>query len=88
LVRCYRDFFAGSPLVDVRAEIPEVTEVRATHKLIIGGFSVDETKPHRVALVCVLDNLLKGAASQAIQNLNLAFGLDAMMGLGKSAGSR
>jgi N-acetyl-gamma-glutamyl-phosphate reductase len=31
--------------------------------------------------VSVLDNLLKGAATQAVQNLNLAFGLDPMTGL-------
>jgi N-acetyl-gamma-glutamylphosphate reductase len=32
-------------------------------------------------LVCVLDNLLKGAASQAVQNLNLAFGFEELTGL-------
>ena len=81
LLRLYREFYAGSPLIDVRAEIPEVSEVRGTHKLILGGFSVSEVNPRRIALVSVLDNLLKGAATQAVQNLNLAFGLDAMTGL-------
>jgi N-acetyl-gamma-glutamyl-phosphate reductase len=42
---------------------------------------VSEVNPRRIALVSVLDNLLKGAATQAVQNLNLAFGLDAMTGL-------
>jgi N-acetyl-gamma-glutamylphosphate reductase len=36
--------------------------------------------------VAVLDNLLKGAATQAVQNLNLAFGLDALAGLGTDTG--
>jgi len=81
LVECYREFYAGSPLVEVQAETPEVTAVRGTHKLILGGFSVSEDMPHRIALVSVLDNLLKGAATQAVQNLNLAFGLDSMTGL-------
>jgi N-acetyl-gamma-glutamyl-phosphate reductase common form len=88
LLQRYREFYSGSPLIDVRADIPEVADVRGTHKLIMGGFSVSESEPHRVALVCVLDNLLKGAASQAIQNLNLSFGLDAMMGLTNNRGSR
>jgi N-acetyl-gamma-glutamylphosphate reductase len=35
----------------------------------------------RVVIVSTLDNLLKGAASQALQNLNLAFGLDEFAGL-------
>jgi len=88
LLQRYRSFYSGSPLVDVRTDIPEVAEVRGTHKLILGGFSVSETEPHRVALVCVLDNLLKGAASQAVQNLNVSFGLNAMTGLINGKGKR
>ena len=45
------------------------------------GFVVDERDPRRVALVATLDNLAKGAASQALQNLNLALGLDEFTGL-------
>ena len=81
LVECYREYYAGSPLVEVQLETPEVAAVRGTHKLILGGFAVSEVKPRRIALVSVLDNLLKGAATQAVQNLNLAFGLDPMTGL-------
>jgi N-acetyl-gamma-glutamyl-phosphate reductase len=81
LVECYREFYAGSPLIEVRADTPELANVRGTHKLILGGFSVSEVNPRRIALVSVLDNLLKGAATQAVQNLNLAFGLDSMTGL-------
>ena len=88
LLRCYRDFYDSSPLVDVRADIPEVVEVRGSHNLILGGFSVSEVNPHRIALVCVLDNLLKGAATQAVQSLNLAFGLDAITGLKGSRGQK
>jgi N-acetyl-gamma-glutamyl-phosphate reductase len=36
--------------------------------------------------VSVLDNLLKGAATQVVQNLNLAFGLDSMTGLNSLRG--
>jgi N-acetyl-gamma-glutamyl-phosphate reductase common form len=86
LLKRYRAYYSGSHLVDVRREIPEVAQVRGTHKLILGGFSVSDDEPHRVALVSVLDNLLKGAASQAVQNLNLAFGLDALMGLSRDKG--
>jgi N-acetyl-gamma-glutamyl-phosphate reductase len=81
LVKSYQQFYAGSPLVTVQSEIPEVAEIRGRHGLILGGFSVSEVRPRRIAFVCVLDNLLKGAASQAVQNLNLAFGLDSMTGL-------
>jgi len=88
LLRRYREFYTSSPLIDVRADIPEVAEVRGTHNLILGGFSVSEANPRRISLVTVLDNLLKGAATQAVQNLNLAFGLDAMTGLDTRRGNR
>lgn len=88
LLRRYREFYGNCPLVDIRADIPEVAEVRGTHHLLLGGFSVSEVNPHRISLVSVLDNLLKGAATQAVQNLNLAFGLDAMTGLDKGRGKR
>ena len=81
LLTLFRDFYAGSRLVEVRASIPEVKEIRGRHGVIIGGFAVSEAHPSRVSLVAVLDNLLKGAATQAVQNLNLAFGLDALAGL-------
>jgi N-acetyl-gamma-glutamyl-phosphate reductase len=77
----FQEFYTGFPLVEVRAAVPEVKQVRGSHRLALGGFSVSETNPCRVSMVVVLDNLLKGAASQAVQNLNLAFGLDAMTGL-------
>jgi len=77
----FRSFYSNFPLVEVRSDIPEVKEVRGSHRAIIGGFSVSEIHPARIALVAVLDNLLKGAATQAVQNLNLAFGLDALTGL-------
>jgi N-acetyl-gamma-glutamyl-phosphate reductase len=83
----YREFYSSSPLVEVRADVPEVVEVRGGHHLILGGFTVSVTDPHKIALVSVLDNLLKGAATQAVQNLNLAFGLDAMTGLDKRKGT-
>ena len=73
----YRD----EPLIHVTREIPEVRQVAGTADLTIGGFTVDARNPHRASLVVVLDNLLKGAASQALQNLNLALGLDERLGL-------
>jgi N-acetyl-gamma-glutamyl-phosphate reductase len=81
LLALYREYYAASPLVEIRKDAPEVKQVRGSHKVIIGGFSVSEANPCRLSLVAVLDNLLKGAATQAVQNLNLAFGMDALTGL-------
>jgi len=81
LVDQFEQFYAGNPLVHVTSEIPEVVEVRNTHNVIIGGFAVSRQTSSRISLVAVLDNLLKGAASQAVQNLNISFGLDSLTGL-------
>ena len=74
---CYRD----EPLVQVTGAIPEIREVAGTAGLRIGGFATDERQPHRASLVVVLDNLLKGAASQAMQNVNLAMGFHEQAGI-------
>ena len=77
----FSDAYADCPLIRVRSGIPEVRQVRGTHGVIIGGFTVSEYDARRLSIVAVLDNLLKGAASQALQNLNLALGLDESLGL-------
>ena len=67
--------------IHVSSEIPQVRAVQATPDVHIGGFTVDARDQTRGSLVVVLDNLLKGAASQALQNLNLALGLDENAGI-------
>ena len=77
----FSDAYADCPLIRVRSGIPEVRQVRGTHGVIIGGFTVSESDARRLSIVAVLDNLLKGAATQAVQNLNLAFGLEDLVGI-------
>ncbi|MEJ8569273.1 N-acetyl-gamma-glutamyl-phosphate reductase [Elongatibacter sediminis] len=77
----FRDFYGQASLVQVTASAPEVAQVRDSAAALVGGFTVSQSHPTRAAIVCVLDNLLKGAASQAVQNINLAFGLDELSGL-------
>ena len=73
----YRDF----DLVTVQADIPEIRDVANTNQSLVGGFGVDERDRRRLSLVCVIDNLRKGAASQIVQNLNCMFGMNAEHGL-------
>ncbi len=81
LDRRYRDFYRAAPLIDITAEPPEVRGLANTPRAAIGGFAVDARDRRSVTLVCCLDNLLKGAASQAMQNLNLMCGLDELEGI-------
>jgi N-acetyl-gamma-glutamyl-phosphate reductase len=71
----YREFYAGEPLVRIVDEAPWVSRVAGRHDVEIGGFAL-APGGKRVVVVATLDNLLKGAATQAMQNLNLALGFD------------
>ncbi len=81
LLARFQAVYGDEPLIRVSEEIPEIREVVGSPGLAIGGFTVDARNPHRVSLVVVLDNLLKGAAGQALQNINLALGLNELAGL-------
>ncbi len=67
----YRD----EPLVEVLDSAPWVSQIAGRHGVQIGGFTLS-ADGRRLVLVSTLDNLLKGAATQAVQNLNLAFDFD------------
>ncbi|MDR6841088.1 N-acetyl-gamma-glutamyl-phosphate reductase [Pseudoxanthomonas sacheonensis] len=71
----YRQRYAGEPLIRVLDEAPWVSSIAGKHGVEIGGFTV-APGGKRVVVVATLDNLLKGAATQAMQNLNTAFGFD------------
>lgn len=81
LAALYRSHWQGCPLIEVRSDMPEVAQVQEKHGAIVGGFTVSPEAPNSIAAVCVLDNLLKGAATQAVQNLNLAFGFESTEGI-------
>lgn len=66
--------YAGEPLVEVVDAAPWVSRIAGRHGVQVGGFTLS-ADGRRLVLVATLDNLLKGAATQALQNLNLAFGL-------------
>jgi N-acetyl-gamma-glutamyl-phosphate reductase len=72
--------YAGAPFVRLTGErLPEIKHVVHTNFCDV-GWRVDEPTGRLVMVACI-DNLVKGAAGQAIQNMNLAFGLDERAGL-------
>ncbi len=88
LHRTFCDYYATSPLVHVLSDgTPRVQDIAESDGAALGGFAVNPERPEEVALVCTLDNLRKGAATQAIQNINLALGLDESTGLTPLTGS-
>jgi len=77
---CYRERYAGEPLVRIVDEAPWVSRIANRHDVEIGGFAV-APGGKRVVVVATIDNLLKGAATQAMQNLNIALGFDELAGI-------
>ena len=72
----FRGFYAGRPMVRIwpRGALPELQHVAHTNFCDI-GFALDSSG-HRLVLVSCLDNLGKGAAGQAVQNLNHMLGIE------------
>ncbi|KAI0111096.1 Aspartate/glutamate/uridylate kinase [Nemania sp. FL0031] len=69
----YQDRYAGEKLVKVVGEPPLVKSISGKHGVEIGGFALDTTGK-RLVVCATIDNLLKGAATQCLQNMNLARG--------------
>lgn len=70
----FRGAYEHEPLVTVVDEAPWVSRIAQRHHAEIGGFAVS-VDGKRVVVVATLDNLLKGAATQAMQNINRAIGV-------------
>jgi len=80
IAACYRDFFATSPMVRIYGtQLPQIQYSVNTNFCDI-GFQLS-SDGRRCVIVSCLDNLLKGAAGQAVQNMNLMYGWDEAEGL-------
>jgi len=81
LIDLYETSYASSPFVRIRkaGQFPATKEVYGSNYCDI-GVTYDE-RTGRITVVSVIDNLVKGAAGQAIQNLNVMMGWDEMSGL-------
>ena len=77
----YEDRFADEPFVDVLppGSHPDTRSVRAANHCRIAVHRPQNGD--MVVVLSVIDNLVKGAAGQAVQNMNLMFGLDECAGL-------
>jgi len=76
-VKLYDDYYAEHPFVFVTSENPDLKQVVNTNKAILHL----EKHGNKLMILSVSDNLLKGASGQAVQNMNLMFGLEEKAGL-------
>jgi len=77
--KIYEEFYKGDPFTKIMDKLPELHVVQNTNYCCLGGFEIDEN--NQLVVISVLDNLLKGASGQAVQNMNIMFGFDEKEGL-------
>lgn len=80
VVERYARAYAGERLVRIVDDAPWVSRIAQRQHAEVGGFAL-AAGGRRVVVVATLDNLLKGAATQALQNINIAFGFDECAGI-------
>ncbi|MFQ5800879.1 MAG: N-acetyl-gamma-glutamyl-phosphate reductase [Candidatus Hydrothermarchaeales archaeon] len=80
--KLYEKFYGGEPFVRILdvGEVPRLSAVRGSNFNDIGCFKIDEERD-RVVIVSACDNLVKGAAGQAVQNMNLMLSFGETCGL-------
>jgi N-acetyl-gamma-glutamyl-phosphate reductase len=79
LTDIYTNFYENNPFIRLIKGIPTLSGVRGSNFCDI-GFEVEQGSD-RIVIISAIDNLVKGASGQAIQNMNLMFGLNETMGL-------
>jgi N-acetyl-gamma-glutamyl-phosphate reductase len=79
LTALYREFYAGEAFVEVCDAPPQLKDVTGTNACRI-HVTVDE-RSGRVIVISAIDNLMKGASGQAVQNMNVMLGLPEIEGL-------
>jgi len=79
--KLYTDFYKDAAFTFVVDKNPDMKQVVNTNK----GLVYLEKHDDKLLIVSMIDNLLKGASGQAVQNMNLLFGLDEKTGLGLKA---
>ena len=81
VVALYKDFYRNAAFTHYSDKAPDLKQVVNTNKAIVHV----ETFGRKVVVTSVIDNLLKGAVGQAVQNMNIMFGIDERAGLALKA---
>lgn len=79
IIEMYKEFYKDSPFVKIIDGIPQIKHTQKTNHCHIGGFEIDEN--NQLVIISTIDNLIKGASGQAVQNMNLMLGFEENEGL-------
>jgi N-acetyl-gamma-glutamyl-phosphate reductase len=77
----WREAYSGEAFVEVGPEAPSLRDVIHRNVVRISAMPISGTRRPMLLVLSAIDNLLKGAAGQAVQNANLMLGLDEAAGL-------
>jgi N-acetyl-gamma-glutamyl-phosphate reductase len=77
LAELYRKYYAAHPFIVLSEQNPSLKQVLNTNKCIL----YLEKQKDLLLIISIIDNLIKGASGQAVQNMNLMFGLEETTGL-------
>jgi N-acetyl-gamma-glutamyl-phosphate reductase len=76
-LKLYQEYYAGHPFTHVTNKDIDLKQIVNTNKCFLQVKKYD----NKIFIISIMDNLLKGASGQAVQNMNLLFGLDERAGL-------
>ncbi len=77
----WREQYAGEPFIEVTSDLPALKDVVHRNVARIGVVPVQNVRVPTLLVFVAIDNLVKGAAGQAVQNANLVLGLEETAGL-------
>jgi N-acetyl-gamma-glutamyl-phosphate reductase len=77
----WREQYAGEPFIEVTSEIPSLRDVVHRNVVRLTAVPAEHMRQPTLVVMAAIDNLMKGAAGQAVQNANVLFGLDETLGL-------
>lgn len=75
----YKEFYKNEPFIRILDELPETRWVKGSNYCDI-GIRIDK-RTNKIVTLAAIDNLMKGAAGQAVQNMNIMYGIDEKTGL-------
>ena len=77
----YRDAYAGEPFIEIAEQQPTLHDVVQRNVVRLTAMMIQGTRTPTLIVTSAIDNLVKGAAGQALQNANLMLGLEETLGL-------
>jgi N-acetyl-gamma-glutamyl-phosphate reductase len=81
VLRPFRETYAGEPFIEISAELPALKDVVHRNVVRLSAVPAEHVRQPTLVVFAAIDNLMKGAAGQAVQNANVILGFPEPLGL-------